>query len=159
MEAAEIPAEPDRSVMREPDLAPFSKHRPLFEGEHWSVLLYRNQSYLGRSVVYLKTRALADPLDLTDAERDELWNDILPRLARALTEAFGPDRINYVHLANRVKQVHWHVVPRYEKNPTREFAGHTFVDRRVGKIFRTKKFRLPEEVLDQISGHVKKHLK
>jgi diadenosine tetraphosphate (Ap4A) HIT family hydrolase len=146
--------------MREPEPVSFSsKHRPLFEGEHWGVLLYRNQSYLGRSVVYLKTRKLGDLLDLTDAEREELWTDIMPRLVQALGEAFQPDRINYAHLANRVGQVHWHIVPRYEKNPKRQFAGHTFVDRRVGKIFRTKKFRLPDGVLDQISDHIKKHLK
>jgi diadenosine tetraphosphate (Ap4A) HIT family hydrolase len=149
-----------RVVMSEPEPVPFKgKHRPLFEGEHWSVLLYRNQSYLGRSVVYLKARKLEDPLDLTEAESEELWNEVLPRLVKALNEAFQPDRINYAHLTNRVGQVHWHVVPRYETNPTRQFAGHTFVDRRVGKIFRTKKFPLPDEVLDQICAQLKKHLK
>jgi diadenosine tetraphosphate (Ap4A) HIT family hydrolase len=141
------------------DPPPFSrKHRPLFEGKHWRVLLYRNQSYLGRSLVYLKTRRLEDVLDLTDEERQELWDDIMPRLVEALTEAFQPDRINYSHLTNRVKQVHWHVVPRYEINPKRQFAGHTFTDRRVGKMFRTKKFPLPGKVLDQIRDHIKKHL-
>jgi hypothetical protein len=29
----------------------------------------------------------------------------------------------------------------------------------VGKIFRTKKFPLPDEVLDQICAQLKKHLK
>jgi diadenosine tetraphosphate (Ap4A) HIT family hydrolase len=133
-------------------------NRPLFEGEHWSVYLYRNQSYLGRSVVYLKTRRIEDPLDLTDAEREELWTEILPKLSRALTAAFQPDRINYAHLANRLHHVHWHVVPRYEKNRRREFAGRTFVDKRQGKIFRTKRFKLPRSVLDEICACVKKHL-
>jgi diadenosine tetraphosphate (Ap4A) HIT family hydrolase len=142
------------------DLDPrlFRKHRPLFEGEHWRVALYRNQSYLGRSIVFLKTRKLGDVLELTEEEREELWTEILPRLVRALDEAFQPDRINYAHLTNRVGQVHWHVVPRYEENPKRQFAGHTFVDRRVGKIFRTKKFRIRDEVRDQIYAELKKHL-
>jgi diadenosine tetraphosphate (Ap4A) HIT family hydrolase len=160
MVSSDLVSEHDvRALMNESDPVQFSrKHRPLFEGEHWKVLLYRNQSYLGRSVVYLKTRKLEDPLDLTEAEREELWSDILPRLVRALGECFQPDRINYAHLTNRVRQVHWHIVPRYETDSTRKFAGHTFVDRRVGKIFRTKRFRLPDEVLDQICAYVKAHL-
>jgi diadenosine tetraphosphate (Ap4A) HIT family hydrolase len=133
-------------------------NRPLFEGEHWAVYLYRNQSYLGRSVVYLKNRRIDDPLELTDDERDELWVDILPKLTRALNAAFQPDRINYAHLANRLHHVHWHVVPRYEKNRRREFAGRTFVDKRQGKIFRSKRLKLPRSVLDEICAHVKSHL-
>lgn len=134
------------------------KHRFLFEGQHWSVFLYRNQGYLGRSVVYLKARAIDDPLELTDAEREELWTEILPKLTRALTAAFQPDRINYAHLANRMHHVHWHIVPRYEKERTREFAGHTFVDKRRGKIFRTKRFRAPKKVREQIYAHLMQHL-
>jgi diadenosine tetraphosphate (Ap4A) HIT family hydrolase len=146
--------------MLTPELDPklFSKHRPLFEGEHWRVALYRNQSYLGRSIVYLKTRRLGDPLELTETEREELWTEIMPKLARALNEAFQPDRINYAHLTNRVGQVHWHVVPRYEKNPRRQFAGHVFLDKRVGKIFRTKRFRISKDVRNQIHAELTKHL-
>ena len=103
------------------------------------MFLYGNQGYLGRSVVYLKTRALEDPLQLTDAEREELWTEILPRLVGALNAAFQPDRINLAHLANRLHHVHWHVVPRYAEQGTHEFAGHTFVDKRRGKIFRRKR--------------------
>jgi diadenosine tetraphosphate (Ap4A) HIT family hydrolase len=60
--------------------------------------------------------------------------------------------------ANRLHHVHWHVVPRYEKQPRREFAGRTFVDKRQDKIFRTKRFKLPGVVLDEICAHVKKQL-
>jgi diadenosine tetraphosphate (Ap4A) HIT family hydrolase len=130
----------------------------LFEGEHWSVFLYRNQGYLGRSVVYLKTRAIEDPLDLTEAEREELWTEILPKLTGALNAAFQPDRINYAHLANRLHHVHWHIVPRYEQNRKREFAGHTFVDKRKGKIFRTKRNKLPNSVFDEIHKQLKERL-
>ena len=138
---------------------PFGKkHRFLFDGRHWSVFLYRNQGYLGRSVVYLKNRALTDPLDLTREERDELWDEILPKLTTALQAAFQPDRFNYAHLANRLHHVHWHVVPRYDEQRTREFAGHTFIDRRGGKIFRTRRFRVPKKVRRQIYKQVMQHL-
>jgi diadenosine tetraphosphate (Ap4A) HIT family hydrolase len=134
------------------------RHRFLFEGRNWSVYLYRNQGYLGRCVVYLTTRALKDPLELTDDEREELWTEVLPKLTRALTAAFQPDRFTYAHLANRLHHVHWHVVPRYDVHGAREFAGHTFTDRRRGKVFRTKRFRASKKVRKAIYAQVKQHL-
>ena len=134
------------------------KHRFLFETEHWKVFLYRNQKYLGRSVVYLKTRAIDDPLELTDAEREELWTVVLPKLAGAINAAFQPDRINYAHLANRLHHVHWHVVPRYTQQYSYEFAGHSFVDKRRGKIFRTSRFRVPKRVRKKIYKRLKQYL-
>lgn len=105
----------------------------IYQGRAWNVILHRdNQSYLGRCIVYLKSRVIDDPLQLTSEERDELWEDILPRLAQALEKNFQPDRINYCHLANAEHFVHWHIIPRYEKNPVRDFAGETFKDEKVG---------------------------
>ncbi len=108
----------------------------IYEGRSWNVILHRdNQSYLGRSIVYLKSRVTDDPLSLTSDEKEELWGELLPRLAKALGKAFHPDRLNYSHLANAEHFVHWHIVPRYEKNPTREFAGEIFKDERVGRHY------------------------
>ena len=135
------------------------RHRPLFATSRWGVLLYRNQTYLGRSLVYLRTRALSDVLELTRDERDELWDEVLPALASGIGAAFGPDRLNYAHLANRKHHVHWHVVPRYETEPERRFAGHTFLDDRRGQIFRTRRRGLvSDEVLDTIAAHLRGHL-
>jgi diadenosine tetraphosphate (Ap4A) HIT family hydrolase len=134
------------------------RHRELFATARWGVLLYRNQTYLGRSLVYLSTRPLTDPLDLTSDERDELWLETLPRLAATLLAAFPADRLNYAHLANRVNHVHWHVVPRYETTPRIEFAGHLFKDKRPGRIFRAaKRGRVTPEVLEAIAAHVRAH--
>lgn len=105
----------------------------ILDGISWRAILHRdNQSYLGRSIVFLKTRQTDDPLSLTQDERDGLWTVILPKLIGALQKAFCPDRINYAHLANVVNQIHWHIVPRYEKDPARHFGGETFTDERVG---------------------------
>jgi diadenosine tetraphosphate (Ap4A) HIT family hydrolase len=136
------------------------RHRPLFATEHWGVALYRNQTYLGRSMVYLRSRKIEDPLELEAAERDELWEEVLPALAGALRAAFAPDRINYAHLANRTNHVHWHVVPRYELEPERWFAGHRFLDNRQGMIFRTKRRgRVPPDVLEAIAAELRDHLR
>ncbi|HEY8109142.1 MAG TPA: hypothetical protein VIF43_03995 [Patescibacteria group bacterium] len=106
----------------------------LFEGKHWRVQLHHNQSYLGRSKAILK-RELLDPLECTAEERDELWEEILPKYRQAVNAAFKPIRINYAHLANADLQVHWHLVPRYEDPNDRTFEGITFVDTNVGHNF------------------------
>src|SRR3990172_2924275 len=95
----------------------------LLDGRAWRAILHRdNQSYLGRCIVFLKTRQTDDLLSLTHDEHEELWTVILPKLVGAIHKAFQPDRINYAHLANIVHHAHWHVVPRYENNPIRHFA-------------------------------------
>jgi diadenosine tetraphosphate (Ap4A) HIT family hydrolase len=146
--------------MRTADPVTFSaKHRPLFATDRWGVLLYRNQTYLGRSLVYLRTRPLADLLSLSREERDELWDVVVPQLAVALEGAFAPDRLNYAHLANHKHHVHWHVVPRYDTDPVRHFAGELFVDTRPGQIFRTKqRGKVGGRVLDAIAAEVRAHL-
>ena len=136
-----------------------ARNRPLFATERWGVLLYRNQTYLGRSIVFLRTRPLADVLDLRPDERDELWDVTLPTLATALSAAFAPDRINYAHLANRTRHVHWHVVPRYEAEPERVFAGRRYVDTRPGQIFRAKKRgKVGDAAREAIADEVRRHL-
>lgn len=132
----------------------------IYEGRFWNVILNEDQSYLGRGIVYLKSRYIEDPLQLTKEEWRELWFDILPRLKKALEKSFQPDRINYCHLANFTHQVHWHIVPRYEKNPGREFAGEIFRDERVGKNYSP----YPEKILSldkmqKICEEIKRHLK
>ena len=141
---------------------PFGRrHRPLYESRHWGVLLNRDQTYLGRSIVYVRNRTVDDPLDLTAEERDELWDDVMPRLVGAIDEAFAPDRMNYTHLANRFHLVHWHVVPRYEIDPNREFAGHVFHDPRVGKNYtlsrrkrRVLRRSVPAQVVDAVASRL-----
>ncbi|MGH2942461.1 MAG: HIT family protein [Solirubrobacteraceae bacterium] len=136
-----------------------ARHRPLFQTPSWCVLLHRNQWNLGRCIVVLRTRAIDDPLALTFAERDELWSVVLPRLSAALTAAFAPDRLNYAHLANRQRHVHWHVVPRYAPDAVREVAGVTFRDRRPGRMFRSSKAgRVPRDVREAIARQLLAHL-
>lgn len=113
----------------------FKSPYPIYEGKFWNVILNDDQSYLGRSIVYLKSRVLENPLEVSKEEHEELWFDIFSRLEKTLKKSFQADRINYSHLANLDHFVHWHVVPRYEKNPMREFAGEIFRDEKVGKHY------------------------
>lgn len=129
------------------------------EGKFWNVILHRdNQSYLGRCIVFLKSRVIEDPLLLNQDEREELWAELLPRLSEALKKTFRPDRINYSHLANAEHFVHWHIVPRYEKNPLRYFAGEKFQDERVGGNYAPiPKKVLTQEVIEKIYLEIKKN--
>jgi len=131
-----------------------------YEGKFWNVILNDNQSYLGRSIVYLKSRYIEDLLQMDREEWEELWFDILPRLVAALKKAFQPDRINYSHLANFTHHVHWHIVPRYEKNPIREFAGEVFKDAKVGSHYAgaPDKNCLPK-IMNKICDEIKKSFK
>ena len=140
---------------------PFSKVKYLiYEGKFWNVILMDDQSYLGRSIVYLKSRYIEDPLQLTKEEWEECWFEIMPRLASALKKAFRVDRINYCHLANFTHHVHWHIVPRYEKNPVREFAGETFRDEKVGKHYAgTPNKNFSSGVMNKICKEIKKNFK
>ncbi len=139
---------------------PFSDSKYLIhEGRFWNVILHRdNQSYLGRCIVYLKSRVLENPLLLDSQEHTELWEEILPRLEKSLKIAFQPDRINYCHLANAEHFVHWHIVPRYEKNPVRIFGGENFRDERVGKNFSpTPEKEVSVEVMNKIFSALKEN--
>lgn len=131
---------------------------PIYKGKFWNIILYNDQSYLGRSIVYLKSREIEDTLLLTDEEHEELWKNILPRLEIALKKSFHPDRLNYAHFANTVHHVHWHIIPRYKENPIREFSGETFRDDCVGLNYApyTEK-KVSRDVMDKICAEIKKN--
>lgn len=131
-----------------------SNHR-IYDGEFWNVIMSYNQAYLGRCIVYLKSRSIADTLTLTEEEHKELWNDILPRLAKAIHTAFSPDRINYAHLANSEKHVHWHIVPRYDNE--KEFLGEKFTDDAPNKNFKSGEKDLSSDQLDAIYREIMKN--
>lgn len=138
---------------------PKEENHIIYEGKYWTVVPHKfNQSYLGRCIVYLHSREIDNPLQLTSEEQDEFWFDILPKLEGALNKAFHPDRLNYSHLANEWHHVHWHIVPRYEKNPVRTFAGERFIDEKVGHNYAGVADKLVSDaVLKSIQREIQKH--
>lgn len=90
-------------------------------------------------------------------KKNEFWEEIAPKLASALKKSFKPDRLNYAHLANTSNYVHWHIVPRYEKNPERQFVGEIFKDERVGRHYApAPEKNLPKETILQIRDEIRK---
>lgn len=54
--------------------------------------------------------------ELNDTDRCQLWDESA-QLARALTQAFSPDKLNIAALGNQVPQLHIHHVVRYTRDP------------------------------------------
>lgn len=109
----------DRCLLCSPTLAPL-----IAEGDHWKVILNRNQNLLGKLMLVLR-RHIEQVSDLTPEEWTELHLQ-LRRATQVLRAVFNPDHFNYVFLQNQDRHVHLHVVPRYSAD--RSFGGLTFQD-------------------------------
>lgn len=94
------------------------------EWDHWAVLLRPAQVTLGSLVLAAKSEATAysDLPDQAFAEQAEAVRAI----ERALREFCDFERLNYLMLMMVDPNVHFHVIPRYEK--PRQWNGLDFPD-------------------------------
>jgi diadenosine tetraphosphate (Ap4A) HIT family hydrolase len=74
-----------------------------------------DQLYRGYTVVIARTHA-TELFQLPEAESVQYYRDMV-RVARAVSTAFGPRKLNYECLGNTVPHLHWHVLPRYADDP------------------------------------------
>ncbi len=81
------------------------------EYEHWAVLLRPAQVTIGSLVLAGRGETERFP-DLPREAFDELTT-VAGALEKALSAAFGHDRINYLMLMMVDPHVHYHVIPRY----------------------------------------------
>ena len=84
---------------------------------HSVVLLGPWQFYHGYCVVVSRTHA-RELGDLMDNER-RAYLDEMCLVARAITQAFSPHKLNYELLGNQVPHLHWHLFPRSTDDPAR----------------------------------------
>lgn len=123
-------------------------------GEHWLVVLNRNQNLLGKALVVL-ARHEEKVTGLTADEWVELQL-LLDRTTRVIAAAFSPDHYNYAFLQNQDRHTHLHVVPRYAT--TRTVVGCTFKDSTwpdhyaVGESFLLDNPQL-ERLAEVVAGH------
>ena len=113
----------------------------VWTGEHWRVLVNRNQNTLGKCLIVLK-RHDEDICNLDDDEVRDLW-DTIRNTRDVLSARFQPDRFTYAFLMNLDRHVHLHVVPRYDG--PRAFAGNDFEDSDA-----VPERRLPEHIHQEI---------
>jgi len=101
-----------------------TKELIIYESKHWIWSLRPVQSTLGSSILYLKRECSVfsklKPGEFSDLSR------IIYVIEDTLKDIFKYNVINYLMLMMLDKQVHYHVIPRYEK--TIIFRGKTWQD-------------------------------
>lgn len=120
------------------------------EFEYWEVQLFKDQSYLGRSLIKLKRHAV-DLTDLNQNEREELFENVLPMLQDSLDTVFNPDLYNQATLGNDCRHFHLHVIPRYQDE--REFEEIIFRDENWNSHYKNQESSL--ELSDNIFQKIK----
>lgn len=55
-------------------------------------------------------------LDLAEQDQLELWNEIR-RMARVMQSVYAPTKLNIAALGNQVRQLHVHIIARFESDP------------------------------------------
>lgn len=96
----------------------------IYETEHWIWSLRPVQATLGAGVLSLK-RECPVFSELNQEEFCDL-NVIIKVIEKTLKQTFNYDVMNYLMLMMVDKQVHYHVIPRYER--TIDFAGTSWKD-------------------------------
>lgn len=97
------------SGLREPE------HLIFFESRTSVGKLNPDQFFMGYSFVTLKWHS-EELYDLTDKDRKNFLED-MSQTARALSDVFHPDKMNYELLGNGMPHLHWHLVPRFVSDP------------------------------------------
>lgn len=113
-----------------------------------TLYIHRDQTHPGRCILALG-RHEQKLVNLEKSEYMALMEDI-GRVLHALTDVFGPDKINILVLGDQSTHMHIHICPKYKDGP--EFGVPFAVDEPV-------ETRIPEEELDERILKIKEGLK
>jgi diadenosine tetraphosphate (Ap4A) HIT family hydrolase len=107
-----------------------------------TLFLFKEQTHLGRCVIALNQHE-RELFLLSEEKRNLLMGDIA-RVARAVEEAFQPDKINYGAYGDTMPHVHFHIVPKYkdgeawskpfEMNPAKVYLSDEEYQATISKI-------------------------
>jgi diadenosine tetraphosphate (Ap4A) HIT family hydrolase len=81
-----------------------------------TLYLARNQTYRGHCLLILDIRHATRPDQLSATEWASFCAD-LHRAQGAVVRAVQPDHINIASLGNVMPHLHWHIIPRYRRDP------------------------------------------
>ncbi len=84
-----------------------------FETETSQIIVFKDQSHVGRMIVAYKKDHVAEIQDLPKEERIAFLEDV-NRCAQAIQKAYNPDRINYGAYGDTLGHLHFHLVPKYK---------------------------------------------
>jgi diadenosine tetraphosphate (Ap4A) HIT family hydrolase len=81
-----------------------------------TLYLFREQTYRGRCIVALDQHE-TEFFHLPQDQQDQYMRDIA-QAAKAIEQAFSPDKINYGAFGDTNPHVHFHIVPKYKDGPS-----------------------------------------
>ena len=126
----------------------------IYETEYWIWSLRPVQATLGAGVLSLK-RECPVLSELNQEEFSDL-NNIIKIIEITLKRTFNYDIMNYLMLMMVDKQVHYHVIPRYEE--TTNFAGIEWKDSGWPGVPYLFGDEMDIKVLNEIQNKIKKSL-
>lgn len=91
-----------------------SPHDILWQDDFCRIVLLNDADY----PAYCRVELLAHVKEMTDlapAQRARMMKVVFA-VETALREIFNPDKINLASLGNKTPHLHWHVIPRFEKD-------------------------------------------
>ncbi|HEC63935.1 MAG TPA: hypothetical protein ENI23_01430 [bacterium] len=124
------------------------------EYKYWKLLLHLKQNKLGRMVAILKREAF--PLSKINPEEMSEYSEVVKDAEGALEKSFGAYLVQHLCLMFKDKQVHFHIIPRYEEEI--EFAGETWVDSGEADPLVQEVDEIEAEPMDLIIKEIKKNL-
>jgi ATP adenylyltransferase len=77
-----------------------------------TLYLFKEQTHRGRCVVAYRAH-VNELFELPEAELTLFTQDVA-RAAKAIKQAFGPNKINYGAYSDKLPHLHMHLVPKYE---------------------------------------------
>jgi diadenosine tetraphosphate (Ap4A) HIT family hydrolase len=80
-----------------------------------TVFLFKEQTYYGRCVVAYKDHDV-ELYQLSDRNLLAFMKDV-NKVAKAMKELFGAEKINYGAYSDKLKHLHIHLVPKYVNGP------------------------------------------
>lgn len=126
----------------------------ILETEHWIWSLRPVQATLGAGILSLKRECTA----LSELNQEEFsdLNNIIKGIEITLKKAFNYDIMNYLMLMMVDKQVHYHVIPRYER--TIDLAGTSWIDSGWPGVPNLAGEEIESRRLDEIFSAIKENL-
>ncbi|MBI5392809.1 HIT family protein [Candidatus Woesearchaeota archaeon] len=117
---------------------------------YWDVIVRNKQVTLGSCVIILKRHVE----NFGQVEPDELteFSDAVQELEKALKNIFSYDKINYLMLMMVDNHVHFHVIPRYQKE--KEFDKNKFQDKCWPKISDMQPQEISKETIIKIKEKI-----
>ena len=102
----------------------------LEETKYWIVRLSLEQHTLGCLIIVLKKHK--EGLKSVLPEEFLEFSDIIKKYEKKLEKLFNPDIFNYLQTNNKVRHLHFHMIPRYKK--AIRFKDKEFLDKTYGDM-------------------------